>query len=113
LKAADIGIAMGRKGTDVAREAAALLLLDDDFTSIVHSVRIGRRIYDNIRKAMSYVLAIHVPIAGVSLIPAVGPEPPESATLRQSARGSPARSSSLSGYCRKCGDRCARSGQCW
>jgi Ca2+-transporting ATPase len=75
LKAADIGIAMGRKGTDVAREAAALVLLNDDFTSIVHSVRIGRRIYDNIRKAMSYVLAIHVPIAGVSLIPAVLGQP--------------------------------------
>jgi Ca2+-transporting ATPase len=75
LKAAHIGIAMGRKGTDVAREAAALVLMDDDFTSIVQSVRIGRRIYDNIRKAMSYVLAIHVPIAGVSLIPALLGQP--------------------------------------
>jgi Ca2+-transporting ATPase len=69
LKAAQIGIAMGGRGTDVAREAAALVLLDDDFTSIVRAVRIGRRIYDNLRKAMGYVLAIHVPIAGISLIP--------------------------------------------
>lgn len=71
LKAADIGIAMGERGTDVAREAAALVLLDDDFSSIVHAVRLGRRIYDNIRKATSYVLAIHLPIAGMSLIPLV------------------------------------------
>ncbi len=69
LKAADIGIAMGARGTDVAREAAALVLLDDDFTSIVRAVRLGRRIYTNIEKAMAYVLAIHVPIAGLSLIP--------------------------------------------
>jgi Ca2+-transporting ATPase len=69
LKAANIGIAMGLKGTDVAREAAALVLLDDDFTSIVRAIRTGRRIYDNIRKAMTYVLAIHVPIAGISLLP--------------------------------------------
>jgi Ca2+-transporting ATPase len=69
LKAADIGIAMGRRGTDVAREAAGMVLLNDDFTSIVHAIRLGRRIYDNIRKAMGYVLGIHVPIAGMSLIP--------------------------------------------
>ncbi len=69
LKAADIGIAMGGRGTDVAREAAGLVLLDDDFSSIVRAVRLGRRIYDNIEKATAYVLAIHVPIAGVSLIP--------------------------------------------
>ena len=69
LKAAHIGIAMGGRGTDVAREAAALVLLDDDFTSIVGAVRVGRRIYANITKAMSYVLAVHVPIAGVSMIP--------------------------------------------
>jgi len=71
LKAADIGIAMGGRGTDVAREAAALVLLNDDFTSIVHAIRLGRRIYDNLAKAMGYVLAIHVPIAGMSLIPVV------------------------------------------
>ena len=69
LKAADIGIAMGGRGTDVAREAASLVLLDDDFSSIVRAVRLGRRIYDNIEKATAYVLAIHVPIAGISLIP--------------------------------------------
>jgi Ca2+-transporting ATPase len=71
LKAAHIGIAMGERGTDVAREAAALVLLDDDFSSIVQAVRLGRRVFDNIKKAMAYVLAIHVPIAGLSLIPAV------------------------------------------
>lgn len=69
LKAAHIGIAMGGRGTDVAREAAALVLLDDDFESIVQSVRMGRRIFDNLRKAMAYIFAIHVPIAGMSLIP--------------------------------------------
>ncbi len=69
LKAANIGIAMGGRGTDVARESAALVLLDDDFTSIVQAVRQGRRIFDNLRKAMAYIFAIHVPIAGMSLIP--------------------------------------------
>jgi P-type Ca2+ transporter type 2C len=60
---------MGERGTDVARESAALVLLDDDFSSIVQSVKIGRRIFDNLRKAMGYLLAIHLPIAGMSLIP--------------------------------------------
>ncbi|MBE3559903.1 MAG: cation-translocating P-type ATPase [Ktedonobacteraceae bacterium] len=69
LKAAHIGVAMGKRGTDVAREAAALVLLDDNFTSIVQAARLGRRIYENIRKALTYVLAIHVPIAGISLLP--------------------------------------------
>jgi P-type Ca2+ transporter type 2C len=71
LRAADIGIAMGRRGTDVAREAAALVLLEDDFTSIVGTVRLGRRIYENIRNAMRYLLAVHVPLAGMSLVPLV------------------------------------------
>jgi len=69
LKAVHIGIALGGRGTDVAREAASLVLLDDDFASIVTAVRLGRRIYDNLRKAMAYILAIHVPIAGLALIP--------------------------------------------
>ena len=69
LKAAHVGIAMGGRGTDVAREAAHLVLLEDDFSHIVAAVRLGRRIYDNLRKAMAYVVAIHVPIAGLSIIP--------------------------------------------
>jgi P-type Ca2+ transporter type 2C len=69
LKAADIGIAMGQRGTDVAREAAALVLTDDAFSSIVRAIRMGRRIYDNLKKAMAYILAVHVPIAGMSLLP--------------------------------------------
>jgi P-type Ca2+ transporter type 2C len=76
LKAAHIGIAMGAHGTDVAREAAALVLLDDDFSSIVRAVRIGRAIFDNLRKAMSYILAVHIPIAGLSLIPLLLGWPP-------------------------------------
>jgi Ca2+-transporting ATPase len=69
LRAAHVGIAMGKRGTDVAREAASLVLLDDDFTAIVHAVRLGRRIFDNLRKSMSYILAVHVPIAGMALLP--------------------------------------------
>ena len=71
LKAAHIGIAMGSRGTDVAREASAIVLLDDDFGSIVRAVRLGRRIYDNLRKAMGFLLAVHVPIAGLSLLPII------------------------------------------
>ncbi|HVA38898.1 MAG TPA: cation-translocating P-type ATPase [Candidatus Dormibacteraeota bacterium] len=69
LRASHIGIAMGARGTDVAREAADLVLLDDDFSSIVSSIRLGRRIFDNLRKAMAYVVAVHVPIAGIALVP--------------------------------------------
>ncbi|CCG08683.1 cation-translocating P-type ATPase [Pararhodospirillum photometricum] len=71
LKAAHIGIAMGGRGTDVAREASSIVLLDDDFGSIVKSIRLGRRIYDNIRKATGFIFAVHVPIAGMALLPLV------------------------------------------
>lgn len=70
LKSADIGIAMGGRGTDVAREAADLVLLDDDFSSIVESIKMGRRIYANLRSALIYLFAIHIPIAGISIFPA-------------------------------------------
>ncbi|HLI28437.1 MAG TPA: cation-translocating P-type ATPase [Chloroflexota bacterium] len=69
LKAAHIGIAMGGRGTDVAREAADLVLLDDDFSSIVEAVRLGRGIYDHLQKAMAYLLGVHTPIAGIALLP--------------------------------------------
>lgn len=69
LKAAHIGIAMGERGTDVAREAADLVLLDDDFSSIVSAIKLGRRIYDNLKNAMGYIIAVHIPIAGLALLP--------------------------------------------
>jgi Ca2+-transporting ATPase len=69
LRAAHIGIAMGGRGTDVAREAASLVLVDDDFASIVAAVRMGRRIHANLRKAMAFIVAVHVAIAGVALVP--------------------------------------------
>lgn len=69
LKASDIGIAMGLRGTDVAREASDIVLVNDDFSSIVAAVRLGRRIFDNLKKAMAYIISVHIPIAGASLIP--------------------------------------------
>ncbi|MCX7016874.1 MAG: cation-translocating P-type ATPase [Candidatus Sumerlaeota bacterium] len=69
LKSAHIGVAMGARGTDVAREASSLVLLDDSFSSIVAAVKMGRRIFDNIKKAVAYIFAVHVPIAGLSMIP--------------------------------------------
>jgi P-type Ca2+ transporter type 2C len=71
LKAAHIGIAMGGRGTDVAREAAAIVLLDDNFASIVAAVRMGRRIFDNLKKAMGFIFSVHLPIAGMSLLPVI------------------------------------------
>lgn len=72
LRAADIGVAMGERGTDVAREAASLVLLDDRFGSLVEAVRAGRRIFDNLRKSMGYLFAVHMPIVGLSLLPLLG-----------------------------------------
>jgi len=71
LKAAHIGIAMGKSGTDVAREAAAIVLLEEDFGRIVDAIRLGRRIFDNLRKVMLYIIAVHVPIAGMAIIPLI------------------------------------------
>ncbi len=76
LKAANIGISMGQRGTDVAREASAIVLTDDDFSSIISAIRMGRRIFDNLRKSFVYVFSLHVPIAGMSLIPAMLPDYP-------------------------------------
>ena len=75
LKAAHIGVAMGQRGIDVAREAASLVLLNDNFASLVATVRLGRRIYDNLRRAMSYVLSVHLPIVGMAMLPVFLGEP--------------------------------------
>jgi P-type Ca2+ transporter type 2C len=69
LKAAHIGIAMGGRGTDVAREASSIVLLNDDFASLVRTIKLGRRIYDNLRKAVVFIIAVHIPIAGLTLAP--------------------------------------------
>ncbi len=69
LKSSHIGIAMGERGTDVARESSSIVLLNDDFSSIVEAVRLGRRIFDNLKKAISYIFSVHVPIAGLALFP--------------------------------------------
>lgn len=71
LRAADIGIAMGERGSDVAREAASLILLKDGFAAIVQTIALGRRIYDNLRRSLGFILAVHVPIAGLATIPLI------------------------------------------
>ena len=76
LKAAHVGIAMGKRGTDVAREASSLVLLNDDFSSIVNTIKQGRQIYDNLHKAIIYVVAVHIPIAGAVFIPLIFGVPP-------------------------------------
>lgn len=76
LKAANVGIAMGQRGTDVAREASSLVLLNDDFSSIVNAIKQGRQIYDNLHKAIIYVIAVHIPIAGSVFIPLLLGKPP-------------------------------------
>jgi Ca2+-transporting ATPase len=76
LKAADIGVAMGKRGTAVARESADLVLLHDDFSSLVQAIALGRRIEANLHKALGYTLAIHLPIAAVSLLPLLVPGQP-------------------------------------
>lgn len=69
LKAAHVGIAMGRRGTDVAREAAQIVLLDDNFVSVVNGIRLGRLIYANIQRALRYILAVHVPVVAMTVVP--------------------------------------------
>jgi Ca2+-transporting ATPase len=76
LAAADVGIAMGQRGTDVAREAADLILLDDRFASIVTGIGLGRRIFANLRRAMTYITAVHIPVAGLVLLPLLVGLPP-------------------------------------
>jgi Ca2+-transporting ATPase len=76
LRAAQVGLAMGKRGTDVAREAADIVLLDDSFPSIVGGIRLGRRIFANLRKALIFITATHIPIAGLALLPVLFSLPP-------------------------------------
>ena len=76
LKAAHVGVAMGARGTDVAREAASLVLVDDNFASIVKGIRMGRRIFKNLQKSMTYIFAIHIPIATIAFVPMLFALPP-------------------------------------
>jgi len=76
LRVAHVGIAMGARGTDVAREASSLVLVDDNFASIVQGIRLGRRIFGNLQKSMAYIFAIHIPIAGLALVPMMFALPP-------------------------------------
>lgn len=69
LKAAHIGVSMGKRGTDVAREASDIVLLEDDFSAIVKAISLGRRIYENIKKSVRYIISVHVPIIGLSILP--------------------------------------------
>lgn len=76
LQAADIGIAMGQRGSDIAREASDIILLDDSFSSIIGGVRLGRRIFANLRRALTFIVAVHVPLAGLAFVPLVAGWPP-------------------------------------
>jgi Ca2+-transporting ATPase len=76
LKAANVGISMGKRGTDVAREASSLVLLNDNFSSLVQAIRQGRRIFDNLQKAINYIIAVHIPIAAAVLLPLILGNPP-------------------------------------
>jgi Ca2+-transporting ATPase len=76
LAAAHVGVAMGKRGTDVTREAASIVLVEDDFSSLVHAVAEGRRIYGNMRRAVRYIMAVHVPITCLALLPVVLGVPP-------------------------------------
>lgn len=71
LKAAHIGIAMGKKGTEIAKQAASLILVNDDFSKMVDAVAMGRKIYTNLKKAIQYIISIHIPIILTVFIPLV------------------------------------------
>ena len=69
LKAAHIGIAMGKKGTEIAKQAASLILLEDDLSKMVDAIAMGRKIYTNLKKAIQYIISIHIPIILTVFIP--------------------------------------------